>query len=158
MRSHRTPMLAAAIGLLSLWGCATFKYVPQEQQIPRAAYAIEDGEVIVVDLARVPVLQTVGQAATIVDERLSRHLLIAHPAADEYVVVAAHCTHRDRALSYQHETGQFRCSSLGHSTFALDGTPTGGPAKKPLQVFRASVEAGQLRIQLGRVGAPPPRW
>ena len=150
-----------ALALLSvtllLQGCATLRYTPQEPVVPKTAYALTDSTEVRVDLSQVPSLQQVGGAATIIDDRLPRHLLIAQTSEGMYVAAAAHCTHGGRALAYEHEDQQLRCSSLGHSKFRLDGSVIGGPAKGPVPLYRVSVVDGQLAIDLtacGVVGCP----
>ncbi len=50
------------------------------------------------------------------------------------------CPHRGVEVEYQPEKGEFECASLGSSQFATDGSRLGGPAKKPLRVFRTSFD------------------
>jgi nitrite reductase/ring-hydroxylating ferredoxin subunit len=140
--------LAFLSGILLLSACAALRYTPQEALVPPSAYTFTDSTAIAVDLSQVPSLQAIGGAATVVDDRLSRHLLIARPTEGEYLVVAAHCTHGGRALSYEHEGRRLRCSSLGHSEFELDGAVISGPADGPVQVYRSRIEGDRLVIEL----------
>lgn len=145
---------ALPLACMALAACATLRYTPQEPRVAPAAYTLTDSTAVAVDLSLVPALAQVGGAATVIDERLPRHLIIARPEADRYVVAASHCTHRDRALSYEHEKRRFRCSSLGHSEFELDGTVAGGMAQTPLMVYRSTVAGGKLLVDLTTCCAP----
>jgi len=150
----RTPRRALPWVVVALAACATLQYTPQEPLVAAAAYTLTDSTAVAVELSLVPALAQVGGAATIVDERLPRHLIIARPEADRYVVAASHCTHRDRALCYDHEKRRFRCSSLGHSEFELDGAVAGGLAEAPLMVYRSTVADGKLLVDLTCCCAP----
>lgn len=146
---------AASLASMIQTGCAALRYTPQEAQVAPEAYTVTgDSLSVTVALARVPELAAVGGAATIIDERLSRHLLIARPGTDEYVVVSSHCTHFGRALSYEHDKRRFRCSSLSHSEFGLDGAVLGGPAEGPIMVYRTTVENDTLCVDLTACAAP----
>jgi len=147
------PVPAVTIALL-LGACAALRYTPQETVLEPQVYALTDSLCVIVDLARVPDLARVGGAATIVDERLPRNLLIARPEAARYVVVSSHCTHMGRALSYEHGQRHFRCSSLGHSHFHLDGSVVSGPAAQPLMVYRSAVVGGELHVDMATCCAP----
>lgn len=153
-RSGRCMRRPLPWAVLALAACSTIRYTPQEPRVVAAAHSLVDSTCVAVDLALVPSLADVGGAATIVDERLPQHLLIARPEVNQYVVVADHCTHRERALSYEHVRGRFRCSSLGHSEFELDGTVATGMTEAPLMVFRTTLSGSRLMVDLTTCCAP----
>jgi len=126
---------------------ATLKYVNQEPEISAAAYSIS-GNKIEVSLGSVPELKNVGNAASILDDRLPDSIIIAMPEKDRYVVASSKCAHRGRALAYEHDKKVFRCSSLGHSEFNLDGSNTKGPAGKGIKIYGYSIDGDKMTIEL----------
>ena len=130
-----------------LTGCASITYVSQATRISKDAYLIVDNYVDV-KLAQVSDLASVGGSATIEDPELENYLLIARTSQNEYVVVSSECTHRGKALGYDHENNRFQCSSLGSSKFRLDGTVIEGPAEKPLKVYNSFIAQDLLMIEI----------
>ena len=105
-----------------------------------------------IDLAKVPTLGKVGRSVKIIDPKLPQSLIIGRSGDTEYVVVSIKCPHRGVEVEYTPAAKQFRCASLGHSTFALDGTYKNGLAKKSLTKFDAKLDPadkGSLIISLG---------
>jgi Rieske Fe-S protein len=143
------PFILTALSLLliSLAACSSLQYTSQEPEIGADAYTIK-GETVEVTLAEVPALSQVGGAATIVDDTLPSYLIIVQPEAGEFVVASSRCTHRGMALSYQHNTKEFQCSSGGGSKFKLDGSVTKGPAENRLRIYPVSIEDGILIIDI----------
>jgi len=134
--------------MILISSCSTFKYMNQAPEVPASAYTIGNDEIIRIDLNKVKSLSEVGGSALLIDENLTNFLLIAHTAKDDYIVASSHCTHRGMALGYNHEQKTFRCSSLGHAKFKLDGTVISGPAKKPLKIYVSNVANDTLAIDL----------
>ena len=130
-----------------LTGCASITYVSQATRIPKDAYTIVNNYVDV-ELAKVPDLSSVGGSATIEDSDLDNYLLIVRASQDDYVIVSSECTHRGKALGYDHENSRFQCSSLGSSKFKLDGTIIEGPTEKPLKVYNSFISQGLLIIEV----------
>ncbi|WP_440955801.1 ubiquinol-cytochrome c reductase iron-sulfur subunit [Methanosarcina sp. Mfa9] len=126
---------------------ATLKYVNQEPEISSGAYSIS-GNKIEVSLDRVPELEYVGNAVSIMDDSLPDSIIIARPEKDKYVVVSSKCAHRGRALAYEHDKKVFRCSSLGHSEFNLDGSKTKGPAGEGIKIYGYSIDGDKMTIEL----------
>ena len=138
--------LAWAVVAFAATGCATLSYSTQEAIVSEDAYSIMQDGAIRVNIALVPSLQEVGGAATIEDPRLGGNLIIARPNDNEYVAASSHCTHRAKALGYDHEAHAFRCSAMGKSEFGLDGTVRKGPAERNLQVYEVTLEESSLII------------
>jgi Rieske Fe-S protein len=128
--------------LCGLGGCATFTKTGNTPPIPEDAYTFE-AEVgrVVVDLGRVPQLAEMGGSVKIRDAALSDALIIARTAQETYVVASIECPHRGVEVEYRPDRSEFECASLGSSEFALDGSRLGGPAKQPLRIFAASLDA-----------------
>lgn len=130
--------LAAATGagacLCGATGCATFTKIGNTPAIATDAYAI-DGRTVTVALDKVPKLGTVGGAVKMIDPRLPQPMIIGRIGDSEYAAVSLLCPHRGAEVEYRHEDHQFRCASLGHSTFGTDGARKRGPAKTSLRTF-----------------------
>jgi Rieske Fe-S protein len=139
-----TVALAGACGLA---GCATFTKIGDTPPIESAAYKVELPDKVTVTLNKAPSL-AVGKAVKIIDPTLSDPLIIARVENDKYVVASLLCPHRSVELEYQPDNKRFRCASLGHSKFALDGRKLGGPAPRPIKVYPSSVTDGILTIKL----------
>jgi Rieske Fe-S protein len=143
----KIPALITLLVMVSLTisGCATLQYVSQEPEITEEVYSLS-GNTVEVSLDRVPELEEVGNAVTIVDDRLPTYLIIARTEEDSYVVASSECTHRGMALSYEHDKKVFRCSSLGHSEFNLEGSPGEGFTEEPLRIYKHSIEGDLMTI------------
>lgn len=134
--------------LCGLSGCATFTKVGTTPTLPRGAYALEPRARFTVFLEKAVALAPVGGSAKVVDVALAEPLIIARVEQDRFVVTSLRCTHRGVELEYQPSQTRFRCASLGHSKFALDGSTLGGPARRPIKTYAASVQGGNLVIRL----------
>jgi Rieske Fe-S protein len=139
-------LLLPAISSL-LTGCATIAYVRQAHLVPKDAYD-QVGSLVEVDLGKVPQLLSVGGSATIEDNNLAHRLLIVRATESRFIAVSCECTHRGRALGYEHEDGIFKCSSIGGSKFGLDGKVLSGPADANLKVFETEFTEGILKIRV----------
>ncbi|HPA17832.1 MAG TPA: Rieske 2Fe-2S domain-containing protein [Verrucomicrobiae bacterium] len=134
--------------LCGLSGCATFTKVGATPALPAGACAIEPGRKVTVFLKKAPALASVGGSVKIVDPALPEPLIVARVDRGRFAVVSLHCPHRGVELEYQAAQKQFRCASLGHSKFALDGSKLGGPAPRAVKTYAASVQADNLVIRL----------
>ena len=142
--------LAAASGagtcLCAAGGCATFTKVGRTPAIAAGAYDI-DGRTLRIRLEQVPELAAVGGAVKLIDARLPVPLIVGRTGDAEYAAVSLLCPHRGVEVEYRHKAGDFRCASLGHSTFGKDGGRRGGPARKPLRRFGVKPEQdGSARV------------
>ena len=131
-----------------LSSCATFNKIGDTPPLPANAYAIKPPGTVTVVLNKAMPLAVAGGAAKIIDPALRDPLIIARVAGDNYVVAALRCPHRGVELEYQPDNQRFRCASLGHSKFALDGHKLSGPASRGIKVYPASVADGILTIKL----------
>jgi cytochrome b6-f complex iron-sulfur subunit len=117
---------------------------------PKAAegsFTIDEGK-LVIELAKVAELGAVGGFVTMTAKGLPETIGVVRSGEAEYAALSTKCTHFGMGVAYNHESGQMRCGSFGHSTFALDGKVLGGPAKKPLKTYPAAVQDGVLTITL----------
>jgi hypothetical protein len=101
-------------------GCATFSKVGTTAGIATDAYTVE-GKALNVLLDKAPALTSVGGSVKMIDARLPMPLLVARTGDATYAVVSLLCPHRHVEVEYQHQDKLFRCASLGHSKFGLDG-------------------------------------
>lgn len=82
--------------------------------------------------------------STIVDVKEnneSRKVIIARVDANTLAACSAICTHKGCEVEYDGNAKEWSCPCHG-SRFALDGRVTNGPAKKPLEQFKAALEVG----------------
>jgi len=121
-RAVITTLGAAGIGtcIYGLSGCATFTKVGSTPAIPAGAYTV-DKKLLRILLDKTPELSTAGGSVKIIDAQLPMPLLVARTGENTYSVVSLLCPHRNVEIEYQHQEKHFRCASLGHSKFGLDG-------------------------------------
>lgn len=124
-------------------GCATFSKVGATPAIAADAYVIE-AKTLKVTLGKVPPLAAVGGSVKVIDARLPTPIIIARAGEAEYAVVSLLCPHRGVEVEYLHADKQFRCASLGHSTFGEDGSLKKGLARKGLTRFVAKVDPADM--------------
>jgi hypothetical protein len=101
-------------------GCATFTKVGSTPAIPAGAYNVDKKSLSIL-LDKTPELSTVGGSVKIIDARLPMPLIVARTGETTFAVVSLFCPHRNVEIEYRHQEKHFRCASLGHSQFALDG-------------------------------------
>ena len=142
--SRRQFIVGAAVAgtgacVCGLGGCATFTKVGDTPAISSNAYRIEHKS-MQIDLRNVPELAKVGGSVKIIDAKLPQSIIIARTGEAEYAAVSLLCPHRSVEVEYQHADRQFRCASLGHSTFGEDGCLRKGFADKSLTKFDAKLD------------------
>ena len=120
-------------------GCATFTKKSKTPASAAEAYVIE-GNTVKVALDKVPGLAAVGGSVKVIDSRLPTSIIIARKGEADYAVVSLLCPHRGVEVEYQHEEKRFRCASLGHSKFGMDGTLKKGLSKKSLSHYTAALD------------------
>lgn len=139
-------VLGVTLCLLGPSGCSKVIEIGKTPSVMTEAYNIEDGAVVVIDLDKVVELGKVGGSAKIVDARLYAPLIIAKVGEEEYVVASIRCPYCGSELEYYHDRGQFICCGAGSSAFDLDGNRVGGPAKKPIRIYRAYLDGKLLKV------------
>ncbi|MDD4872129.1 MAG: Rieske 2Fe-2S domain-containing protein [Kiritimatiellae bacterium] len=134
-------VVAAGSGtcVCGLSGCATFTKIGSTSSIPSGAYVVENNKMRI-DLAKVPELGKIGGSVKIIDPKLPQPIIIGRSGDAEYAAVSIKCPHRGVEVEYKYADKQFRCASIGHSTFATDGTYRKGLAKKSLSKFDAKLD------------------
>ena len=149
--SRRTflKLTGAVGGALLLTSCKFLdgvKGIP-ETGLPRipGAWAFADGE-LVLDLGKLPELESLGGAVRIEGEALPAPVLVVLGEDGEYYAFQNACTHAGRMIDPAAGTMTLRCCSLSGSTFDYQGEVLSGPAEGPLTSYPLTVEDGQLRI------------
>jgi cytochrome b6-f complex iron-sulfur subunit len=101
---------------------------------------------VAVSLADHPQLLTVGGSAQITRpaDLIDVHLI--HAQQGRYIAAWRICTHGACYLDWDAPGAQLVCPCHG-STFALDGSPTHGPATIPLRVLRTTQRGDLLYIE-----------
>ena len=74
-------------------------------------------------------------------------ILVVHLMNHPLYATSVICTHMGCTVSYDKDTGQIACPCHG-SRYALDGSVTRGPAKRPLKQYDAITEDGQVLIKV----------
>jgi len=138
---------AAGVCMCGLGGCSTITKIGNTPQITSGAYSIEEASVKLA-LDKVPQLANIGGSGKIIDPALPDSLIIARTGEAQYIATSIKCTHRGVEIEYHHDSGHFKCASLGGSKFELDGTNISGPAKEPLKAYPTSLEEGRLVIHI----------
>lgn len=87
----------------------------------------------------------VGQAKVV--SAGSETILVIH-ADDGWHAVAAACTHLGCIVEWDAERKQIHCPCHA-ANFDLNGNVLGGPAPKPLPVYAATVQEGQIIVSKG---------
>ncbi|MGD8395185.1 MAG: Rieske (2Fe-2S) protein [Candidatus Eiseniibacteriota bacterium] len=123
----------------------------------RGCWSYGDGAVTV-DLARAPELVAVGGAVRLEGHELPERLLVVRANDGTYRAYRNRCEHGGRRLDPTPDGLSLHCCSLGRSTYDVEGNPVSGPAKRPVTVYPARVDAATLVITLrddgGRHDAP----
>lgn len=122
------------------------------QPAPLAPAPPPVGGKLVISVARYPDLQPIGGALAVGGYP---PLLIVHPAEGTFGVFSNVCTHQGCPLGVRN--GQIECP-CHNSTFALDGSATRLPARRPLETFPFTYDAltDELSIDVGLGAAFPP--
>lgn len=131
--------------------CATFTKVGNATPVPLDTYTLKEKRLTVL-LDKIPELAAVGGSVKLMDPQLPTPLMLARTGDSEYHVVSLLCPHRHVEVEYQHKEKHFRCASLGHSTFNLDGSKIKGFSKQGLQSFATALDPAdktRLTIALG---------
>jgi len=128
-----------AVCVCGFSSCATFSKKGSTKALDQGAYIIEKN-ILKIELSKVPALGMVGGAVKLTDGNLPQPIIIARTGDAEYAVVSIRCPHRGVEVEYKHGEKQFRCASLGHSTFSTDGVFKKGLAKKSLAKYLAKLD------------------
>jgi Rieske Fe-S protein len=133
--------------LCGLNGCATFTKVGNTPSINPDSFKINNG-VLTIDLSKEIILSKIGGSVKIIHKDIPDSLIIARVEDRQFKIASLLCTHRGVELEYKHSQSNFKCASLGGSTFMLNGVKKSGPADKPLKTYTAILENNILKIKI----------
>ncbi len=107
-----------------------------------------DGEVVRLNLERLPELARPGGAARF-EDGLPHRLLVVHGHDGEFHAYLNRCTHAGhRRIDPLPDRPGLRCCSVGMSTYDYDGHRVAGPAAAALTVFPVERDGSSLVIRM----------
>lgn len=122
------------------------------EEAPAGSFSLT-GRTLTINLQLARALDRSGGAVKIIDPAHRLNLLVVQSARGRFHALERSCTHGGAQVIYNRRNKTVRCTSWGHSEFALDGTVLGGSAKLPLGTWPAVRIGRQLRIELGEAAA-----
>ncbi len=126
-------MTAASAGSLCSVGCMITNPAP-------TFAAADDGTLPLPE----PLMKPGGQVK--VKLRGVDHPVLVWSTAQGLAATTVICTHRGCEVAFNHEAETIDCPCHG-SRFHPDGTVLRGPARRPLQAYKATREGDRLRIE-----------
>jgi Rieske Fe-S protein len=133
--------------LCGLNGCATFTKVGNTPSVNPDSFKIKDG-VLIIDLSKDDNLSKIGGCVKIINSNIPDSLIIARVEDKRFEIASLLCTHRGVELEYNHSQSNFKCASLGGSTFTFNGEKLSGPAEKPIKIYTAILKNNILNIKI----------
>jgi len=133
--------------LCNLNGCATFTKIGNTPAINPESFTLTDN-ILTIDLSKEAILSKVGGAVKVKHTDIPDSLIIAHVEDNRFEIASILCTHRGVEVEYDHSQTNFKCASLGGSTFTIDGNNISGPAEKPLKEYAAVLKNRVLMIKI----------
>jgi nitrite reductase/ring-hydroxylating ferredoxin subunit len=109
------------------------------------AWVYTDGT-LMLDLTKLPELDTLGGAVRIEGEVLPAPILVVFGEDENYYAFENACTHADRMIDPVAGTMTLECCSASSSMFDYQGNVLSGPAEGALTSFPLSVEDEKLKI------------
>ncbi|MBN1653638.1 MAG: Rieske (2Fe-2S) protein [Deltaproteobacteria bacterium] len=134
----------------TLSACKMLSGISDTPVAPLASYRASATDVVV-DLAKVPTLKTVGGSVKIEinDKKYNPlKLLVVRVGDREYKAFLDKCTHGEREMEYAADKKTLTCVSFGHSRFDDGGKVLDGPAEKPLRLFPVKVANDEIIISV----------
>ena len=133
--------------LCNLNGCATITKIGNTPAINPEAFTLTDN-ILTIDLSKEAILSKVGGAVKVIHTDIPDSMIIAHVEDNRFEITSLLCTHRGVEVEYDHSQTNFKCASLGGSTFTIDGNNISGFAEKPLKEYEAILKNGVLIIKI----------
>ena len=133
--------------LCNLNGCATITKIGNTPAIIPESFTLTNN-ILTIDLSKETILSKVGGAVKIKHSDIPDGMIIAHVEDNRFEIASLLCTHRGVEVEYDHSQNNFKCASLGGSTFAIDGNNISGPAEKPLKEYEAVLKNSVLIIKI----------
>ena len=111
------------------------------------AWVKDDGK-LMLDLSRLPELDTLGGAVRIEGEVLPDPILVVLGEDGSYYAFKNVCTHAGRMIDPLDGTLTLECCSASKSTYDYQGNVISGPAEGPLTSFPLKIKGQNLVIEL----------
>lgn len=112
------------------------------------------GEVIKIQLDRVPGLQRDGDSVYLKGKGLKHPVLVIRDGADRFLAFINRCTHfGHRRLDPVPGRREIRCCSVFHSIYDYDGKRLRGPARRPLTRYNVECVDGALMVDVSHQSA-----
>jgi nitrite reductase/ring-hydroxylating ferredoxin subunit len=109
---------------------------------------IKEGDTLMLDLSKLPELDSLGGAVRIEGEALQDPILVFMGGDGSYYAFKNVCTHAGRMIDPVAGTLTLECCSASRSTYDYHGNVISGPAKEPLTNFPLENQDEQLIIDL----------
>lgn len=133
--------------LCSLNGCATITKIGDTPEINPESFTLADN-ILKIDLSKEANLNKTGGAVKIKHADIPDGMIIAHVEDNRFEIASLLCTHRGVEVEYDPLENNFKCASLGDSTFGFDGKNLSGPAEKPLKEYDAVLKNSLVFIKI----------
>ncbi len=150
IKSSGAIFVCTCLGSTVLSSCKAISGTSDTPIAPLDSFSLEGNE-IKLDISKTPELKEIGGSVKISINNSDIKIIVARIDEDKFLAFTDKCTHRGGELEYNHEKGQFRCVSFGHSTFAKDGDALKGPAKSSITPYL--IEANQDNILSINIGS-----
>ena len=126
-----------AVGLVVL-GCAA--------RLPPVRDVATQGDELLLVLADYPELQRAGGVLPVRPDGAGKPIMVVH-GEDRFAAFSLKCTHMGCTVGWDEATRTFVCPCHG-SRYALDGTVTQGPAKRPLTALGVQSDGTTVRVRI----------
>lgn len=109
---------------------------------------IKEGDTLMLDLTKLPELESLGGAVRIEGQVLPDPILVVLGEDGSYYAFKNVCTHAGRKIDPLAGTLTLECCSASKSTYDYQGNVLSGPAEGPLTSFSLDNQADKLIIDL----------
>jgi len=127
--------------------------IPTIKASPRAGVFHGNRE-IPLRIEDTPELKEVGGAYHLTIDEIDKDLLVVRTGENTFVAVDIKCTHKGCEVKYEDKRNIFVCP-CHDSNFDINGVPKGGPAKRPLGVYKTIFKDGEVTIHIPEEGEAP---
>jgi cytochrome b6-f complex iron-sulfur subunit len=143
----------SGIGILAGASILSSLDIPSIKASPRAG-VFQGNREIPLRIEDTPELKEVGGAYHLIIEEIDKDLLVVRTSEDTFIAVDIKCTHKGCDVKYEDTRKIFVCP-CHDSNFDINGIPKGGPAKKPLGIYKTSFKDGEVTISVPVEGDMP---
>lgn len=147
LKKGAVSLVVTSTCLCGLNGCATITKIGNTPAINPDSFTLADN-ILRIDLAREPLLSKVGGSVKVKHPDIPEGIIIANVEDNHFAIASLLCTHRGVEVEYNPSQNNFKCASLGSSTFSLKGHKVDGPAERPLKEYKAVLTNNIISIAL----------